>query len=207
MRQGHLLPPKLQRRGLVFERKLVTVERVWWVTMERVMGYYGTCMQVTMLGIWIIQASGNSIQRVWWVTMGCAWWVTMIVFDGLLWLCLMGFYGEGMVGYYRVNLVYGSYKQVAILGAMDDHILTAVGYYEWWWCFRNIYHHFHHGAWYMGHTSKWQFWVQWTTIFWQRKVTLDDNDVSTKLFLYISPKASTESLIKCLCLNATKGTN
>ena len=30
-----LLPPKLQRRGLVFERKLVTVECV--------MGYYGTC--------------------------------------------------------------------------------------------------------------------------------------------------------------------
>ena len=31
-----LLPPKLQRRGLVFKRKLVTVERV--------MGYYGTCV-------------------------------------------------------------------------------------------------------------------------------------------------------------------
>ena len=30
-----LLPPKLQRRGLVFEGKMVT--------MERVMGYYGTC--------------------------------------------------------------------------------------------------------------------------------------------------------------------
>ena len=28
-----LLPPKLQRRGLVFERKLVTMEREWWVTM------------------------------------------------------------------------------------------------------------------------------------------------------------------------------
>ena len=36
-----LLPPKLQRRGLVFEGKMVT--------MERVMGYYGTCMQVTMI--------------------------------------------------------------------------------------------------------------------------------------------------------------
>ena len=44
-----LLPPKLQRRGLVFKRKLVTVERVWWVTMERVIGYYRTCMQVTMI--------------------------------------------------------------------------------------------------------------------------------------------------------------
>ena len=31
-----LLPPKLQRRGLVFKCKLVTVERV--------MGYYGTCV-------------------------------------------------------------------------------------------------------------------------------------------------------------------
>ena len=30
-----LLPPKLQRRGLVFEGKMVT--------MERVLGYYGTC--------------------------------------------------------------------------------------------------------------------------------------------------------------------
>ena len=29
-----LLPPKLQRRGLVFKRKLVTMERVWWVTIE-----------------------------------------------------------------------------------------------------------------------------------------------------------------------------
>ena len=29
-----LLPPKLQRRGLVFERKLVTVERVCQVTMN-----------------------------------------------------------------------------------------------------------------------------------------------------------------------------
>ena len=26
------MPPKLQRRGLVFERKLVTMERVLWVT-------------------------------------------------------------------------------------------------------------------------------------------------------------------------------
>ena len=31
----YFLPPKLQRRGLVFEGKMVT--------MERVMGYYGTC--------------------------------------------------------------------------------------------------------------------------------------------------------------------
>ena len=31
----NLLPPKLQRRGLVFEGKMVT--------MERVLGYYGTC--------------------------------------------------------------------------------------------------------------------------------------------------------------------
>ena len=30
-----LLPPKLQRRGLVFKRKLVTMERVCWVTIER----------------------------------------------------------------------------------------------------------------------------------------------------------------------------
>ena len=35
-----LLPPKLQRRGLVFKCKLVTMERVWWVTMERINGYY-----------------------------------------------------------------------------------------------------------------------------------------------------------------------
>ena len=35
-RQKFLLPPKLQRRGLVFKRKLVTLERVWWVTVERV---------------------------------------------------------------------------------------------------------------------------------------------------------------------------
>ena len=28
-----LLPPKLQQRGLVFEVDLVTMERVWWVTM------------------------------------------------------------------------------------------------------------------------------------------------------------------------------
>ena len=33
---ANLLPPKLQRRGLVFKRKLVTMERVWWVTMEHV---------------------------------------------------------------------------------------------------------------------------------------------------------------------------
>ena len=32
----YLLPPKLQRRGLVFKGKLVTMKRVWWVTMMRV---------------------------------------------------------------------------------------------------------------------------------------------------------------------------
>ena len=42
------LPPKLQRRGLVFERKLVTIERVWWVTVvygsyEHVPISYGGC--------------------------------------------------------------------------------------------------------------------------------------------------------------------
>ena len=31
-----LLPPKLQRRGLVFKGKMVTMERVLWVTVERV---------------------------------------------------------------------------------------------------------------------------------------------------------------------------
>ena len=31
-----LLPPKLQRRGLVFKGKMVTMKRVWWVTMMSV---------------------------------------------------------------------------------------------------------------------------------------------------------------------------
>ena len=49
-----LLPPKLQRRGLVFKGKLVTMERVWWVTMiVRVMGYFG---------IWVILACANFIR-------------------------------------------------------------------------------------------------------------------------------------------------
>ena len=72
-----LLPPKLQRRGLVFELKLVTVERVWLVTMivlERLLWVWvGACM----MG---------------WVTMICVFLlVTMIVLDGLLLVWMMGY--------------------------------------------------------------------------------------------------------------------
>ena len=54
---GYLLPPKLQRRGLVFEWYLVTMDYgvgYYGTCMVGyngacIMGYYGTCMQVTMI--------------------------------------------------------------------------------------------------------------------------------------------------------------
>ena len=44
----------------------------------------------------------------------------MIVLDGLLFCVYDG---------YLLSLVYGSYEQVAILGAREGRFLTAVGYY------------------------------------------------------------------------------
>ena len=73
-----LLPPKLQRRGLVFKRKLVTMERVWWVTME----------------------------RVWWVTMEHVWWVTMIESEGLL-ICVYEWVTLVYGSYEHVPISYG----------------------------------------------------------------------------------------------------
>ena len=105
-----LLPPKLQRRGLVFERKLVTMEREWWVTTERINGYY----------VWLV-----TIEREEWVTMKRDWWVTMIVHEGLPW---------------------SVYRLVK----------------------------------YMGHTSRWQFWVQWTTVIWRWYVTPDNDAISAR---------------------------
>ena len=69
-----------------------------------------------------------------WVTMICVFLlVTMIVLDGLL-LCVYdgqcaSIHELCMKGYYEewVTVVYGSYEQVAILGAVS-RFLTAVGY-------------------------------------------------------------------------------
>ena len=57
-------------------------------------------------------------------------------------------------------MVYGSYEQVANLGAVVT-LFKAVGYCGFWWSINQIDYNFHHWAWYMGHTSKWQIWVQW----------------------------------------------
>ena len=37
------MPPKLQRRGLVFKGKMVTMKRAGWVTMMRVYCVIGYC--------------------------------------------------------------------------------------------------------------------------------------------------------------------
>ena len=84
----NLLPPKLQRRGLVFKGK---------------MGYYGACM--------------------------------------------MGYYGAWMMGYY----------DCALRVTME----------RVWLFFNKICCHFDHCAWCMGHTSRCQFRLQWTTIIWR----------------------------------------
>ena len=52
---------------------------------------------------------------------------SMISFGGFLAECLPC-YGVFMVGYYEANVVYGSYKLVAIWGAIDDRNLTVVNY-------------------------------------------------------------------------------
>ena len=45
---------------------------------------------------------------------------------------------------------------MANLGAVVT-LFKAVGYCGFWWSFNQIDCNFHHWAWYMGHTSKWQF--------------------------------------------------
>ena len=62
-------------------------------------------------------------------------WLLWSVYDGLLLLIMkgyygariVGYYGAFMLGYYEANVVYGSYEQVAIWGAIDDRNLTVVG--------------------------------------------------------------------------------
>ena len=41
-------------------------------------------------------------------------------------------------------------------------------------------------AWYMGHTSMFQFWMQWRDVFWWWLVTVENYDVSTNLLQFSS---------------------
>ena len=53
-------------------------------------------------------------------------------------------------------MVYGSYEQVANLGAVVT-LFKAVGYCGFWWSFNQIDCNFQHWASYRGQPSKWQF--------------------------------------------------
>ena len=76
----YLLPPKLQRRGLVFKCKLVTMERVGWVTLV-----YGSYLQVANLyGV-----------------------VTFFDSCRLLWIMMM--FQQNLLSFSSWSLVYGSY--------------------------------------------------------------------------------------------------
>ena len=59
-----------------------------------------------------------------------------------------------------MDVVYGSYEQVAILGSMDDHFLTAVGYLkdDVDVLTKSVFIYI------IGFTNKWHFWVPCTTI-------------------------------------------
>ena len=72
------------------------------------MGYYGCVWWVTM--VWVIWASGN---------FGCN---GRPKFDSgrLLWNMMM--FQQNLSPFSSLSLVYGSYKQVAILGAVEDQI-------------------------------------------------------------------------------------
>ena len=51
----------------------------------------------------------------------------LLIMKGYYGACIVGYSGAFLVGYYEANVVYGSYEQVAILGAIDDRNLTVVG--------------------------------------------------------------------------------
>ena len=69
------------------------------------------------LGVWVIRASGN---------FGCNGG-TFFDSGRLLWMMMM--FQQNLLQFSSLSLVYGSYEQVAILGAMEGRFLTAVGYY------------------------------------------------------------------------------
>ena len=69
------------------------------------------------LCIWVLQASGNL-----WCNGG-----TFFGGGRLLWIMIM--FQQNLLQFSSLSLVYGSYEQVAILGAMEGRFLTAVGYY------------------------------------------------------------------------------
>ena len=65
-------------------------------------------------------------------------------------------YQQNWLGFSSLSLVYGSYEQVANLGAVVT-LFKAVGYCGFWWSINQIDYNFQHWASYRGHTSKWQF--------------------------------------------------
>ena len=73
---------------------------------------------------------------------------------------------QNLLQFSSLSLVYGSYEQVAILGAMEGRFLTAAGDYRKWWSINKIDYNFHHRAWYMSYTSKWPFHTKLATRLW-----------------------------------------
>ena len=70
------------------------------------------------LGVWVLRASGN---------FGCNGGT---FFGGGRLHRLMVMFQQNLLQISLLSLVYGSFEQVAILGAMEGRFLTAVGYYE-----------------------------------------------------------------------------
>ena len=136
-------------------------------------GYYDCAWRVTNMrvwmgyfGIWVILACAN---------FGCNWG-TFFGGGRLLWIMMI--FEPNLLQFSSLGLVYGSYEQVAMV---QCHVfLTAAGYSRKWWFINKIDYNFHHWVWYMGHTSKWQIHTV-TTIFWQLLVTVENDDLSTKL--------------------------
>ena len=68
------------------------------------------------LGVWVLRASGN---------LGCNGG-TFFGGGRLLWIMIM--FQQNLLQFSSLSLVYGSYEQVAIWGAMEGRFLTVEGY-------------------------------------------------------------------------------
>ena len=88
----------------------------------RMIGYYDMCVigywswSIGFYCIWVIRASGN---------LGCNGG-TFFGGGRLLWIMIM--FQQNLLQFSSLSLVYGSYEQVAIWGAMEGHFLAVDGY-------------------------------------------------------------------------------
>ena len=146
-----LLPPKLQRRGLVFKRKLVTMERVWWVTMEHV-------WWVTM-----IESEGLLICVYEWVTLVYGSYEHVPISYGVVTLLKANGYCRLWWCFNKIDdnlndcAWYMGHTSMSQFHTGLGRFLTAACYCRKWWRINKIDYDFHCWAWYKGHTSMFQF--------------------------------------------------